>query len=81
MRGRRVEGHKLRALRLRALLRPRELAHTVGCSVGHLRNIETSDDQPSDLLAHRIAHALSTALGHEITVEEFSTPLHAREAA
>jgi transcriptional regulator with XRE-family HTH domain len=50
-------------------VRPRDLATRTKCSVGHLRNIETGSDQPSDLLAHAIARELG------IEVDDFSDSL------
>lgn len=72
MHGRTVRGRTLRGLRERAGVRTRELAREVICSEGHLRNIETSDDQPSGLLAHRLARALSRHLNESITIDDFS---------
>lgn len=75
MRGRHFSGHAFRSLRERSGLRARDLAPLVGCSHGHIRNIESSGDQPSDLLVHRFIRVLTEHLGSEVTVDDLSTPV------
>lgn len=72
MKGRHVSGEQLRNLREQAGLRTAELAASVGCSQGHLKNIEGSNDQPSAVLVHRIARELSHALSREVSLDEFT---------
>jgi transcriptional regulator with XRE-family HTH domain len=72
MQERRIRGHTLRSLRQEAGLHTRELAAEVQVTPGHLRNIEGRNDQPSAVLAHRIARALSVRLGRPISVSDFS---------
>lgn len=73
MHGRVIDGAKLRALRQQAGLYMADLAAKVKCSKGHIRNMETAGDQPGPELAHRLAHALTEALGHPVTLDDFST--------
>lgn len=84
MDGRKVHGKQLRLLREQAGLHRRELADAVGCSAGHLKNIEIETDadrnQPSAVLVHRILRVLAPQLGRVIDLDEFSSPAD-REAA
>lgn len=69
-----IERQKLRRLRLAVPLSLSELAERAGCSVGHLRRIETTFFRPSGELATRIAHVLSTELGRDVSPSEFYEP-------
>lgn len=75
-----VQGRRLRLLREQAGLHRRELAEKIGCSTGHLKNVEiergASGDRPGDqlsaVLVYRAARELSRALEREVTIEEFT---------
>jgi len=62
MRDRQIIGFRLRTLRERAGLRPAVLAQMVGCSEGHLRNIEGGRDQPGGILTWALAKALDVEI-------------------
>lgn len=88
MQGRTVQGRKLRQLREQADLRVRELAELVGCSPGHLKNIESATDddrvkanQPSGILVHRLLRVLGTRLGRVLSIEDVTAPDDAPRAA
>ncbi len=88
MDGRTIHGDRLKNLREQAGLHRRELAELIGCSEGHLKNVENAPTQRADrngrpasvhhqlsaVLAHRARTVLSQRLGHEIALDDFSTP-------
>jgi transcriptional regulator with XRE-family HTH domain len=78
MRGRTVDGAKLRELREKAGLTGVALARQAGCTANHLYRIETlstpGERWLSDRLAHQLIRVLSEVTGREITLDEFSTP-------
>lgn len=65
MKNRRVDGAKLRDLRVRRQLRQKDVAERVKVRRDTLCNIEAGRSQPSDMLAYRLADAL------ECEVEDF----------
>jgi transcriptional regulator with XRE-family HTH domain len=78
MKERVVNGRQLRLLRERAGMHRRDLAEAIGCSTGHLKNVEIEAGGPgvnqlSSVLAWRTVNALSTALGRPVGIEEFTT--------
>lgn len=81
-----VSGRRLRLLRERAGLHRRDLAAAIGCSVGHLKNVEieaggATVHQLSNVLAWRAVDALSKSLGREVSIDEFTTPTEPQELA
>lgn len=82
MEGRRIDGRQLRRLREQAGLRQTQLAKAVGCSAGHIRNMETvkpragdpkrGRHQPSPALVNLLLRELTTGLGRAVTVDEIS---------
>lgn len=80
-----VHGKQLRLLREQAGLHRGDLAANVGCSVGHLKNIELETDkdrnQPSAVLVQRILRVLAAHLGRPVDVDEFSTTADRKAAA
>lgn len=88
MDGRTIHGDRLKHLREQAGLHRRELAELIGCSEGHLKNVENAPRQRADrtgrpailhhqlsaVLAHRARTILSKRLGYDITLDDFSTP-------
>jgi transcriptional regulator with XRE-family HTH domain len=78
---RKVHGSKLRLLREQADLPRRDLAATLGCSLGYTKNIELGLNQPGGELVFRWLRVLSTHLGREITLDEVSTPTDDKAAA
>lgn len=91
MDGRVVHGKRLRALREQAGLHRRELAAAIGCSVGHLKNVEietgrnphnptSTGDQLSGVLVHRAVRVLTAHLGRAVDIAEFTTPTSPSDA-
>jgi transcriptional regulator with XRE-family HTH domain len=77
MRGRTVNGARLQLLREEADLHRTRLAEELGCSPGHLKNVElcTPPGSPSQLsgqLVFRTAKILSAALDREVPIDEFT---------
>jgi transcriptional regulator with XRE-family HTH domain len=72
MHGRRLDGHRLRDLRIQAGYRGDEFAKAVVCRPGYLRNIEKGFDQPGAVLVHKFARALSKRLGRTVDIDEFT---------
>ena len=62
---------RLRRLRVAVTWTLTELAERAGCSVGHLRRVETTEYQPSPELAARLARALTVGLGRRVDLAEF----------
>lgn len=76
-----MRGRDLRSLREQAGMRRNQLAELVGCKPDYLRNIEGSVDQPSAVVAYRLARALSKALEREVGLDDFSDDLDDADAA
>lgn len=76
-----VEHQRLRRLRQSVPVSVSELAEAAGCSVGHLRRVETTTFRPSPELATRLAQALSKMLGRQVHPAEFYTAPTSRRAA
>lgn len=72
---------RLRRLRESTGVSMSSLADAASCSYRHLQMIETTGRQPSPELAHRIARALSQAVGRDVSVDEFYDGRPARSAA
>lgn len=76
MDGRLVNGKRFRLLREQAGLHRDELAELIGCSRGHIRNIETSGvsrrHQPSAVLVYRFRGICAERLDREVSLDEFS---------
>ncbi len=70
---------RLRRLRETAGLNMTGLANLADCSAHHLRMVEVGGRQPSIVLAHRIARALTERLGRAVDISEFFTPLQQRK--
>lgn len=73
---RKVDGGKLRALRVTTGVHMRQVAAAAGCSWRHLQMIETAKEdgrQPSPELLHRLLKELGRLHGRVITVDEVST--------
>ena len=66
-----VERQNLRRLRVAVPYTLQELSELAGCSLGHLRRVETTYMRPSPELASRLARALSTGLGRQVDLNEF----------
>jgi transcriptional regulator with XRE-family HTH domain len=64
-----VTGTVIRDLRTRRGMERAELAERIGRSTSLIKAIEIGQRDPSDVVAHRIAAALSC------TVDDFSTPV------
>lgn len=79
MDGRVVDGKRFRSLREQAGLHRTELAGLIGCSGGHLKNVETAADrdfvarnQLSAVLAHRAARVFAQRLGYPVGLDDFT---------
>jgi transcriptional regulator with XRE-family HTH domain len=77
MRGRTVVGERLQLLREEADLHRTALAAELEISPGHLKNVElcTPPGSPSQLSGQKVfrtAKVLSTALGREVGIDEFT---------
>lgn len=72
MKNRRVDGDKLRNIRIRAQLRQTQLATNVGIRPDTLCHIEAGRYQPGDMLAHRLAQALNCQVEEFIATAETS---------
>lgn len=67
-----MRGRDLRSLREQAGLFRHQLAERVGSKPDYLRNIENGCDQPSAVVANRLARELTIELGRLITLDDFS---------
>lgn len=75
-----IDGKRYRSLREQAGLHRTELANLIGCSVGHLKNVEigvagsafAARNQLSAVLRHRSARVFTQKLGYPVTVDDFT---------
>lgn len=79
MDGRRIDGKLLKLLREQAGLEREQLAALIGCSAGHLKNVETAigdrakaRHQLSAVKVYRALRALAVALGRPVALDEIS---------
>lgn len=84
MDGREVDGKRYRSLREQAGLHRTEMAAAIGCSSGHLKNVETASDrefvarnQLSAVLVHRSARIFTIHLCRVVDIDEFTRPVAA----
>jgi len=89
MDGQVIDGKRYRNLREQAGLHRTELAGLIGCSAGHLKNVEigvvgsafAARNQLSAVLSHRSARVFTQRLGYPVSVSDFTVAAAAANGA
>lgn len=88
MRGQTIDRSRLRALMAQADLRVNQLAQLIGCSASHLYHVFSGATSPAgksvelgDVFVWRTVNVLSKALGRDVDISEFTTPVADDERA